>query len=132
MKVKPRNRFRNKAVHLLYKAMKRLENENNADPIRNGEAHFLDALANEWRGETKVVFDVGANKGDYSELAHQRAARNGVKLEVHAFEPVVTYTGKGTLSKVAVSDADGTCVIYKRPKADGLSSMSRMTWLDRK
>jgi FkbM family methyltransferase len=132
MKVKPRNRFRNKAAQWLYKAILRLENEGNADHRTNGEAHFVEMLAKEWGGRKRTLFDVGANVGEYTGFACQSATKNGVTLEVHAFEPVADYRGKGTFNKVAVADVDGFSVMYRRVKADGLSSMSRMTWLDRK
>jgi hypothetical protein len=62
MKIKLRNRLRNKATHMLYKAILRLENEINANFKTNGEANFLEMFAQDSRGQTKVMFDVSNSR----------------------------------------------------------------------
>jgi FkbM family methyltransferase len=69
------------------------DNNNNTSPERNGEgwllrqclaAHSADAAA---RARSFVVFDAGANIGDYTRLALAEAARAGCAVEAHLFEP---------------------------------------------
>jgi hypothetical protein len=58
----------------------------NTDPVRNGEYRFLAEWANRHRmktGRRPVVFDIGANEGDFT--AQVLALFNDV--EVHCFEP---------------------------------------------
>jgi FkbM family methyltransferase len=67
--------------------------ENNDDPrlAHNGERWLLrQLLAAHARAATKrpfVVFDAGANAGDYTRLVLQTARGAGCGVEVHAFEP---------------------------------------------
>ena len=53
------------------------------DPIYNGEGYLLSALS-DVAGSDATIFDVGANVGDWAELARDRCA----KAEIHAFELV--------------------------------------------
>lgn len=55
------------------------KNENNANPLTNGEANFL----KQHRGGFKVIFDVGANVGDWSRLANTYIPG----ARIFAFEP---------------------------------------------
>lgn len=67
--------------------------ENNDDECiaRNGERWFLRQLlaAHVSGGGSRpyVVFDVGANIGDYSRLVIEEARQLGCRVEIHAFEP---------------------------------------------
>jgi len=68
--------------------------ENNADPSieRNGERWFLHQLISDWSRETEpmIVFDVGANIGDYTTHVISAARQQQVMVSVHAFEPAST------------------------------------------
>ncbi len=60
----------------------------------SGEEWVLKYLAAKFWGGKKevVVFDVGANKGDYALLVDQMLTSKNIKVNIHAFEPsAVTY-----------------------------------------
>jgi FkbM family methyltransferase len=94
----------------------------NDNPSGNGEHRFLASLArraNSTRGDGKyIVFDLGANEGDFTaELLKQFA-----NVEVHCFEPnprtfrrlQARFGGDGRviLNELAVGDAEGTLTLY--------------------
>lgn len=59
--------------------------ENNSDILTNGEWHFIRRNI----GKFHTVFDVGANRGDWTRLVFEAAsARNIASPNIHAFEPV--------------------------------------------
>src|SRR4051812_22174093 len=55
------------------------DNDNNAEMRKNGEMHWLQEVL----GSCRLVFDVGANVGDWTEIA----LRINPHLRVHCFEP---------------------------------------------
>jgi FkbM family methyltransferase len=57
----------------------RYNNDNNIDMASNGEAHWLQSVL----GHCRVVFDVGANVGDWTE----KALHINPHLQLHCFEP---------------------------------------------
>ncbi len=80
-----------RAVRTLGRQLFRLA-EGNDDPriTRNGELWLLRRLCALHAAKTSgpfVVFDGGANTGDYTRLVWQMARRAGCAVEVHAFEP---------------------------------------------
>jgi FkbM family methyltransferase len=103
-------------------------NDVDNDPARNGErwlqARLLDAFRDEGR---MVVFDVGANVGDWTRmLLDQAPAGRAGALDVYAFEPVRStlrtfqerlggHPRFGCVHAVplALSDADGTVEMYE-------------------
>jgi len=82
-------------------------------PRRNGEARFQQfALPN-----AKVCFDVGANKGEWT----QEALRLNPAVQIHCFEPArqafetlrsVTWPAGVTLNHLGLSDAPGTRTLH--------------------
>src|SRR5262249_15729400 len=93
MNVTPRSRIKNKLSPILNHLRMRLENEYGGGFERNGEQHFMQELAHEYRGKNMTAFDVGANVGEYSDLLAKEVKKNGGSLELHAFEPLATYRG---------------------------------------
>jgi FkbM family methyltransferase len=120
-----KTRLRGKVKPLVYRFRSRLlyqicnfyvnsvDNDNDSDFATNGEEAFArDRL----RGAT-VVFDVGAAKGNWTEIA--LGADPG--LHVHCFEPAAhrlgILEGRGfgervTLNKLALGDTAGTATIF--------------------
>lgn len=92
-------------------------------PRRNGEARFQKfALPN-----AKVCFDVGANKGEWT----QEALRLNPAVQIHCFEPArqafealrsVTWPAGVTVNHLGLSDAPGsrTLHLFKNPKLNSL------------
>lgn len=81
IKIKQRSKIKERLVSWLKRKISYLENENNCDFFTNGEAHFVDM----WSGLKVIkptVFDIGANKGDYTELILNKS-----DAVVYAFEP---------------------------------------------
>jgi FkbM family methyltransferase len=92
MKLRTQGPLWRRVVRLVGRQLFRLA-ENNDDPRsgRNGERWLLNRLlathARAEAGRAFVVFDGGANVGDYTGEVLAAGARAGVRVEVHAFEP---------------------------------------------
>lgn len=97
----------------------------NHDMRTNGELYLLDKLA---RFDVKIIFDVGANKGEYTNACLTKF----LKARVHAFE-IVPETHAKFVSNVrsdrvvinnfGLADRSGNIEINYNPKKDGLSSL---------
>ncbi len=110
--------------HLFYLYNATVDGEDNGDMAINGERRVLERFAPDCR----VVFDVGANRGDWTELA---LAANPA-LTVHCFEPLpdvfealAEHSARPewrhvSCHPVAVSDTDGEATIHS-----GSQSMHR-------
>ena len=108
-------------------------NNLNYDMKSNGEYRLLDKLA---RLETKVIFDVGANKGEYAKACLSRFK----DAELHAFELVPeTYarfvanvrSDRVVANPFGLSDQPGTVEINVNPRKDGLSSLIEGTAINK-
>lgn len=132
MDVRPRNRFRNKSAHWLHKALNWLENEHDGNFRTNGEFAFLKSFVNDKKSGPIVIFDVGANTGEYGDLAMKLFGENErERVSLYSFEPIARFAGHGTFVQAAISDVDGKLTMYKR-RDDDISSVARQEWLDRK
>lgn len=66
------------------------ENNGNANFLKNGEKVFIDNLFTLFKNNNKkkiVVFDIGANTGEYSQMIESKAKSLGLNVELHLFEP---------------------------------------------
>ncbi|MGU3358825.1 FkbM family methyltransferase [Methylobacterium sp. M6A4_1b] len=108
-------------------------NNLNYDMKTNGEYHLLDRLA---RFETKTIFDVGANKGEYAKACLARFE----DAELHAFELVPeTYakfvanvrSDRVVANNFGLSDTPGSVEINVNPRKDGLSSLIEGTAINK-
>src|SRR5262245_7690894 len=71
-----------------FKAFHFAENNNDSHPARNGEARLLRQLVETHNGVMPlVIFDVGANVGDYTRSVLREAKQAHRTVSVHAFEP---------------------------------------------
>lgn len=66
-------------MNLCQQYVDKYNNDNNSDPLVNGEFYFLNKVLTGCR----IVFDVGANRGDWS----AQIVSIQPSVEVHAFEP---------------------------------------------
>ena len=109
----------------LLSAHEAIENRNYAF-AENGESRVLSVVMRAQAVET--IFDVGANVGEWSELAAAAAPR----AKLHSFEPVpATYEHlrqrcgahpNATLNNMGLSDAPGELTIYHSPDANALAT----------
>lgn len=103
----------------------------------NGEAELvrrcLDAFVANGGQTPFVAFDVGANLGEWSEMAMAAAAARGVKLRAELFEPApgaIKRLEQGTaarpcatLHRQAVSSAPGTATLHIVSETGGTNSL---------
>ncbi len=74
---------------LAWKVFNEIENNNDTDFARNGEKVFIDNLFKYFSNSEgrKVVFDIGANIGEYSSMLTEFSLKNNVQIDLHLFEP---------------------------------------------
>jgi len=117
----PVSKFLYGAAHLYVRTYNNL----NYDMETNGEFHLLDRLSTVG---IETVFDVGANKGEYTQACLSRFPR----ATIHAFEAAPptfeklvgnVASDRVRLNPVGLSDAEGTLVLNYNPADDGLSSL---------
>jgi FkbM family methyltransferase len=111
MEVAPRS-FRDRAYGYAKRYVDHCEGNNNPDIKTNGELRFLRTTI----AQCKVVFDVGANVGEWANLVLQI----NPAVQLHCFEP-----SKSTFAKLAVQHFPANIVINNF----GLSSTSRQAKL---
>lgn len=104
----------------------RFNGDNNSDLENNGELVFLRSELADLEGG--VVFDVGANVGDWASIVLDI----NPKLEIHCFEPCrTTYSSLTSkdwspnvrLNNFGLSDVEGTLVLNVVDGASGLNSI---------
>lgn len=113
-----------------------IENNGCADFYKNGEEKFLmDLLEHFSKTEPKkVIFDIGANVGDYSALALELARKKRVDLELHLFEPTKSCfttlekrfrknNNNLKLNNFGVSDVNSESVIFYDQEQSGMASI---------
>lgn len=102
------------------------------NPLTNGEYWLLEQVLTSTPGH-KVLFDVGANRGDWTGQATALAGRSQ-EISVHAFEPskatraILTNRFDSnpliTVHPVALSDKRGIAAFYSAGAGAGTSSLS--------
>ena len=111
--------------------------ENNGDCRfeKNGENFFIDNLFQSFKnyGEKKIVFDIGANIGEYAQMIEDKSLQSNVDVELHVFEPTKScfstiskkFSNKDhiTLNNFGVSNSDDGATIYYDKEESGLASL---------
>jgi FkbM family methyltransferase len=116
-------RFANEACRFL----NLYHNEQNEDPATNGELWLM----RQFLPQAQVVFDIGANVGDWSLLATQHLTAPGAKI--YAWEPLPATAEKlrarlppnAEVICAAASDHDGTADIWLSPCNSTLHSLHK-------
>ncbi len=85
MKIVKTNSRKNQLIQKIQGLVYRLDNTGNSNIKYNGELNFIKDVCEHYRGKKWVFFDIGANKGEYTELILKYATSNMVQL--HLFEP---------------------------------------------
>lgn len=109
-------RFCNQYVNFCY-------NDNNFDRNTNGEYWFLKRII----PKVKVVFDVGANSGDYS----KSILEINDKVTIHAFEPDTrafeilkkNIGDKANINNIAMGEKEGEMTLYRHKNKTVFNSL---------
>ncbi len=107
-----------------------LDNTGDSKPERNGEYHFIKKLQEQFRDQKVVLFDVGANLGEYTE---RLTLGGGYTLAAHLFEPQKAcfatiqkkFAGMSTIqvNNFGFSDKETTATLFKDHESSPLSSL---------
>ena len=86
-----------------------------------------------YRRGKKIIFDIGANIGEYTNLLETYATQHNITTNIHLFEPTTScfnilskkYSDKKhiILNNFGVSDQDNTAIIYYDKEKSGLASL---------
>lgn len=110
-----------------------IENNGNADFDKNGERIFIDNMMASFKngGGKKVMFDIGANIGEYSEMIKEKS--KGLDIDLYLFEPTkscfetISQKFKNdntiTLNNFGASNEDGEATIFYDKEQSGLASL---------
>ena len=133
MKIKNLNNIKEKIIRKLLGLTYRLDNSGDASFNKNGEENFVNQFVDFTCTKKPVIFDVGANVGDYSDLLVQKFVDS--EYSVHLFEPqkscftVLEQKFKNnkniTLNNFGLSNIDEKATIYKNEDKSGLSSLHK-------
>lgn len=130
--------FRRKLRSLLRLLFSKLENNNNADFATNGEEFFVDNLFEYLKKNVKgesVLFDVGANLGDYTQILLDKSAQINGNVQIHLFEPTrssfevlknkISGDDRTVLNNKAISNKNETAEIFYEREQSSLASFYR-------
>jgi FkbM family methyltransferase len=127
--------IRRKLRGLAWMVFNKIENNGNARFEENGEKVFIENLFKIFKTSSKqrIVFDIGANIGEYSSMLLDSSQRHGVDLELHLFEPTKNcfkiisekFESKNnvTPNSFGVSDLNTTAKIFYDKEQSGLASL---------
>ena len=119
---------------LAWRVFNKIENNGNCNFDKNGEKVFIENLFKTFKSSGGwVVFDIGANIGEYSIMLLDNTKRDGVELDLHLFEPTKScfetiskkFDSKNnvTLNNFGVSDSNDTAKIFYDKEQSGFASL---------
>ncbi len=120
---------------LAWRVFNKIENNGNCNFEENGEKVFINNLFKilKANGGGKIMFDIGANIGEYSTMLLDNSKKYNVELELHLFEPTKScfetiskkFDSKKnvTLNNFGVSDSNATAKIFYDKEQSGLASL---------
>lgn len=132
--------IKRKIRDLCWRIFNIIENNGDANIEKNGEKVFIKNLFNYFKYKRSyneiVVFDIGANVGDYTIYLINKAKEiwlNVELLELHLFEPTQScfdvlkkrfvHYGNVKINKFGASDKNGIANIYYDKEKSGLASL---------
>jgi len=89
---KKSNWLKTKFRSCLMSIFDRIENNNNCIFETNGERFFLERLFTNFskdKNKTRIIFDVGANIGNYTQMLLEYAEFYELSIVIHVFEPTI-------------------------------------------
>lgn len=112
----------------------KIENNNNCEFSSNGEKKFIEKLFYFFQKSGEIIiFDIGANIGEYSQMLLDYTAKANINSSLHVFEPTnecfkILESKFGTMPKIfinkqALSDAEGEVEIFYDKEKSGLASL---------
>jgi len=125
--------IKRKLRSLSLKIFNAIENNGNCNFDTNGEEVFIDNLMASFRnkGGDKVMFDIGANIGEYSQMIKEKSST--LEYEIHLFEPTnkcfQTISEKFLkddnvkLNNFGASNEETKATIYYDKEQSGLASL---------
>lgn len=131
MKIKKQNNLKERIIKKILGLTYRLDNSANGFFEKNGEENFVNEFVDSFNVKSLVIFDVGANVGDYSELLVKKLA--GENFSLHLFEPQkncftdlekkFNKNEKVNLNNFGLSKLEEVATIYKNDDKSGLTSL---------
>jgi len=131
MKIKKQNNLKEKFVRKILGLVYRLDNSGSPIFDENGEANFIYQLKDFIKTKNIVIFDVGANVGEYSDVIVDNFKETDYVL--HVFEPQKSCFSDLNLkfsenkniylNNFGLSDSDKTSVMYKNADKSVLTSL---------
>jgi len=127
--------FKRKLRELAWRTFNYLENNGNADFNKNGERVFIESLLTSFKNRKGniVMFDIGANIGEYSRMIKEKSKSLDLNIELHLFEPtkscfkILSKKFKNDqnifLNNFGVSNKDGEATIFYDKEKSGLASL---------
>jgi len=135
MKIKNTSKIKNFFIKFLNKAIIKLEDKGNANFNTNGEQHFINDLIKYYNKKNNeiVIFDIGANTGNYSSYIIKCAKENKLRYIIHMFEPTTScfktlenkfgFDKNIALNNFGISNQECEKNIYYDKEKSGLSSL---------
>jgi FkbM family methyltransferase len=130
------NKINNKIANISWRIFNKFENNGNADFHANGEIFFIKNLFKYYSKSepTKIIiFDIGANLGDYSETLIDNKVKNNVIVDIHLFEPTAkcfeeltskfSFNKNIVLNNFGLSNSSDSCTIFYDQEKSGLASL---------
>lgn len=127
------NQLREIQRKTIWRIFNALENNGNTDFKKNGEEKFINNLILNSGHDKLVIFDVGANIGNYSKKVINKAMLYEKNFEVHMFEPTkvcfkslkdsFSVTKNIFLNNFGLSNDNTEATIYYDNEGSGLASL---------
>ncbi|WP_292757807.1 FkbM family methyltransferase [Methylophaga sp. UBA2689] len=126
--------FKRKLRGLSIKLFNYIENNGNCNFDSNGEKYFVNNLLKDLSiKKSLIIFDIGANVGEYAHIIIQSSRKFNVDVNLYLFEPVKSCFEKLSqdfsvnesvnLNNFGASDSNGTAMIYYDKESSGFSSL---------
>jgi len=117
----------------LYRASLWFDNSENSNFNDNGESRFISELIDDLKNEKQItLFDIGANKGDYTQILFDKVRNFSQDFTIHLFEPTHSCFSsisnrfndeRIVLNNHACSDTTGEGEIFYDSQSSPLASM---------
>jgi tRNA1(Val) A37 N6-methylase TrmN6 len=119
---------------LAWRVFNNIENNGNCSFNSNGEKVFIENLFKTFKTSGgKIIFDIGANVGEYSSMLLDAARMHKVEIEIHLFEPTKScfealskkFEARKNivLNNFGISNSNTTAKIFYDREQSGLASL---------